>query len=61
MYLFLLDLCILLNLLAIKYIFICIGSLTKTTVSTDSYILLLHTIAAYSETLILLVFDCISL
>lgn len=53
MHLLLLDLCILLNLLAIKHIFIRIRRLTKTSITTLATLLLLNPITSHCKALIL--------
>ena len=54
MHLLLLDLRVLLNLLAIKHIFIGIWRLTETSISTLAILLLLDAITSYREAFVLL-------
>lgn len=60
-YLLLLDLCIFLNLLAIKHILIGIWRLTETAVSTLAAFLLLYAITSDCEALVLLILHRIGL
>jgi len=60
-HLLLLDLRVLLNLLAIKHIFIGIWRLTETSISTLAALLLLNAIASHREALVLLVLHRIGL
>ena len=61
MHLLLLNLRTLLNLLAIKHIFISIRSLNKTSIPIFTILLMLNTIASHRETFILLIFHLIYL